>query len=551
MKKILLIVLCLFSVASLFACNKEPKKLETPQNLTISGDVASWNAVENATKYRLNLIDSQNKEQKRIVNGTSVDLRTLSLALGTYQIQVQAMGDGKIEDSDYTTTNLTYEVKLPQLEVPQNLVLTNYLVSWTQVEDATQYRLVLTNSLNQIREILVNETTVDLKALRLDTETYTIKVQAMGDEELYRDSEFTNNSVIYVVEPEPIISELIGEELIGYCSEYVKWQGRTSYDAVKGVNMMYHSASAFDVKFTGTEVTVVLYATKYTVDKTQPYYVAMIDDDYENRVRVALTQEYTTVTFNAPEKVEGEYTTLSIYKSTESNDSHMGLKSVTTNGRFIRDVVYKDRLIEFIAASSSTGYGNLSKDPKSTINSDAMQAFSYLTARALNADISIYSASGWGVKASRWTNPNTLNLFDAYKKVDFFSTEVWDQSKITPDVIVINLGTNDWSYISAASTQEERDARMQAFKDQYVEFLKYLANSYPGVKIIMFYGLMLEYNIYEATLEIYNVAKIAIPDLAIIQVAGDAGGSNSHPSLASHREVAEALIAKIKDEMGW
>ena len=64
---------------------------------------------------------------------------------------------------------------------------------------------------------------------------------------------------------------------------------------------MYHSASAFEVKFTGTEVTVELYATKYNNVKTQPYYVAMIDDDYENRVRVALTKEYTTVTFNVPE----------------------------------------------------------------------------------------------------------------------------------------------------------------------------------------------------------------------------------------------------------
>ncbi|HPX71438.1 MAG TPA: hypothetical protein PLP51_00030 [Acholeplasmataceae bacterium] len=550
MKRFLLLLLGLLFATSLVACKKEPLKLETPQNLKIVGDVASWDAVENASKYRLNLIDSSNREQKRLVEGTSVNLKTLHLNIDTYKIQVQAVGDNKYEDSDYSTGVVTYENKLPQLEMPKNLVLTEHILSWDAVDNAVSYKLTLTNSQNETQELTASEASLNLKPLKLAAETYTIKVQAIANHEEYRDSDISTTSVTYTVEPEPIVTLLAGS-LIKEDSEYIKWQGRTSFDSTKQVNIMYHSASAFEVKFTGTEVTVELYATKYNNVKTQPYYVAMIDDDYDNRVRVALTKEYTTVTFNVPEKPEGEYTTLSIYKSTESTDSHMGLKQVTTNGRFIREVVYKERLIEFIAASSSTGYGNLSKDPKSTINSDAMQAFSYLTARALNADINIYSASGWGVKASRWTSPNTLNLFDAYKKVDFYSNEVWDTSKITPDVIVINLGTNDWSYISAASTQDERNARMQAFKDQYVAFLQYLNDTYPGVKIIMFYGLMLEYNIYEATLDIYNTAKQSIPSLAIIQVAGDAGGSNSHPSLQSHRNVAEALIAKIKEEMGW
>ena len=57
--------------------------------------------------------------------------------------------------------------------------------------------------------------------------------------------------------------------------------------------------------------------------------------------------------------------------------------------------------------------------------------------------------------------------------------------------------------------------------------------------------------VYEATLEIYDMAKVNNPDLAIIKVQGDAAGSASHPSVASHKQVAEQLIAKIKLEMGW
>ena len=67
----------------------------------------------------------------------------------------------------------------------------------------------------------------------------------------------------------------------------------------------------------------------------------------------------------------------------------------------------------------------------------------------------------------------------------------------------------------------------------------------------MMYGLMGEKDIYAASVEIYNRAVVNNPGLGIIQVVGDAKGSNSHPSVASHKAVSEDLIAKIKEMTGW
>lgn len=434
--------------------------------------------------------------------------------------------------------------KKQKLDAPENIAINGDVLSWDQVDNAINYQVKIVNSKGNEQTKIVATNSLNLFELNLQPNKYTIYIQALGGKD-FMDSDLSTENITYEVVKE------LKEELLLAEQGYIKWQGRTSYDQGKRVNMMYHSSSSFEVKFIGTSITIILYATKYSTPVTQPYYVLIINDDYENRQRVALTQDYTIISLDIFPTSENTINTLTLYKSTESIDSHIGLNSISTNGRFIKEVNYKDRLIEFIAASSSTGYGNLSKDGKTTSNSDALQAFSYLTARDLNADLNIYAASGWGVKASRWTGPHTLNMFDAYKKVDFFSEEIWDQSKIQPDVIVINLGTNDWSYINMASTQEERNVRMQAFKDQYVAFLDYLHTSYPTCKIIMLYGLMRESNIYNATIEIYDRAKVTNPGLAILKVEGDAGGANSHPSLACHRLIADLLVEKIKSEMGW
>ena len=127
----------------------------------------------------------------------------------------------------------------------------------------------------------------------------------------------------------------------------------------------------------------------------------------------------------------------------------------------------------------------------------------------------------------------------------------WDITQFTPDVIVINFGTNDWSYIKQGKDANEKEQRMEAFINQYVDFLAYLHNIYPNCKIIMMYGLMGEKDIYAASETIYEKAKVNDPGLAIIRVVGDAKGSNSHPSVASHKKVSEDLVAKIKQEMGW
>ena len=57
-------------------------------------------------------------------------------------------------------------------------------------------------------------------------------------------------------------------------------------------------------------------------------------------------------------------------------------------------------------------------------------------------------------------------------------------------------------------------------------------------------------DVVRITESIVATAKISIPNLVSIKINGDAGGYNSHPSVASHKKIAETLTKFIKDTLG-
>lgn len=107
-------------------------KLATPQNLTINGNQISWDSVNHTSKYVLT-IDGKRTE----VTTTSFTLTDLSA--GTHSVYVQAMGNGE----EVITGGFSNSLALKKLATPANLVITNGLLTWGTVADATAYKVVL------------------------------------------------------------------------------------------------------------------------------------------------------------------------------------------------------------------------------------------------------------------------------------------------------------------------------------------------------------------------------------------------------------------------
>ena len=130
MKKILNLLLVFVCVFVLIGCGSKSQKLDAPTNLKIEGTVLTWDAVENATKYRVNI--SGDAQLNRVIKVNSADLSTFNLERGDYSVQVQAIGDGdKYLDSDLSQT-IAYKQGVEEVvtEFKEEALLNDEYIKW-------------------------------------------------------------------------------------------------------------------------------------------------------------------------------------------------------------------------------------------------------------------------------------------------------------------------------------------------------------------------------------------------------------------------------------
>ena len=138
--------------------------------------------------------------------------------------------------------------------------------------------------------------------------------------------------------------------------------------------------------------------------------------------------------------------------------------------------------MEFIGNSITCGYGVEADSPREPFTYETENHFySYaaLTARALNAQHHAIARSGIGVYRN-WGAPasGSRDCMPAmYEQVMFTDpSELWDHSLYTPDVVCLNLGTNDTS---------EGNYDFDRMEDAYRRFIAALRDTYPQAKIVL------------------------------------------------------------------
>ncbi|QQS04916.1 MAG: hypothetical protein IPK50_21985 [Fibrobacterota bacterium] len=139
--------------------------------------------------------------------------------------------------------------------------------------------------------------------------------------------------------------------------------------------------------------------------------------------------------------------------------------------------------IEFVGNSITCGYGVHAPDPGGGFqdSTEDAEATAYArAARALGAEFRVACYSGYGVYRDLRSQPNTLP--GIYDLADPNQSGVWDHSKWHPDIVVVNLGTNDYARGIPDSA---------AFSNAYAEFLSHLVQVHPGVAIALVHGPMI------------------------------------------------------------
>lgn len=226
----------------------------------------------------------------------------------------------------------------------------------------------------------------------------------------------------------------------------------------------------------------------------------------------------------------------------------------------IRPTDKKDRKIEFIGDSITCGYGVLGgpKAPFSTETESADDAFAVQCARALDADYQLVSFSGIGV-ISRYIEPEkneplTDVLMPAlYPHTDAvlakrygWRPESWDFSSFCPQVVVINLGTNDDSYTRGIREREER------FEEEYCEFVRNIHRRNPEAEIVCTFGVMSQRLLPRVEEAVQRLSESGVPVRMHREEPmppGEVTGCDGHPSAQRQRKMAESLTGFLLQEI--
>jgi lysophospholipase L1-like esterase len=212
------------------------------------------------------------------------------------------------------------------------------------------------------------------------------------------------------------------------------------------------------------------------------------------------------------------------------------------------------RQIEFIGDSYTVGYGNLSASTVCAIEdvwatTDNSHAFGPLTARHYDADYQINAISGRGIV--RNYNGHAADLLPAaYPFIQFERRVPYQDDRWRPQIIVVGLGTNDFStQLNPEEKWSSREELHASFEAAYVQFLQTVRVRNPDA----FFILMATDG---ANGEIQSEVKRVITQLeaagerrvAFIPMNGLAmTGCDSHPSTADDRAISDLLIRFLDD----
>lgn len=385
----------------------------------------------------------------------------------------------------------------------------------------------------------------------------------LGKGEITSGMDLTGDNVVDVFDLVAMRQQFIStgefkEMTFSATQENVKYTGRNYYDGKTAWLVQSGSAVEFTVSAKSAEVTI---AGDYSINNDEKYrsrYAVIVDGEI-------ITDDVMSEKSKTIELFKGEKSRtaeVKIIHLSEANNGTIGVSEIKVNSDSPVPVVparEKELSIEFIGDSITCAYGVEGKsasDQYTTKTENFMKSYAYLTAEKLGADYSAVSYSGHGI-ISGYSNDgkrNTDNLVPPYyKNCGNLSNyaEPWDFTENPNDVVVINLGTNDYSYVS-----RDFDTRSQEFVDGYEDFLETIRECNPDAYIICTFGIM-------GGQEMYPLIEQAVEDFSKktgddkitvfqspMQNMADGYGADYHPSEITQQKNAYILADKICNAIG-
>jgi lysophospholipase L1-like esterase len=297
----------------------------------------------------------------------------------------------------------------------------------------------------------------------------------------------------------------------------------------------------FEGRFRGTGVGIVLN------DSAADYDVQIDGASVATLVTLGRTTRWVNDLSNAVHTVR-------LVKRTDSpwNTSKFGGFVAAPGGAILSRPAARSWQIEFIGDSLTVGYGNTSTSRdctgdqvSRTTNTDL--SYAALTARRLSADYQINAISGKGmVRNYNGGDPGTDYRTFYDRALLNVAGDVWNPGTWRPQLVVVHLGTNDFSTPVNPGEPWTADGLVTAYRTAYTGFLQKLRTRYGANATIVAVGGGSFANSVQQVVQQRNAAGDSRVRYWLLDGSGlDSSGCHYHYSTHDDQLIADRLSAFI------
>ena len=248
-----------------------------------------------------------------------------------------------------------------------------------------------------------------------------------------------------------------------------------------------------------------------------------------------------TVLTVAQDLTAGKHT-IKIHKGTDNKKEVFYIHSVTYTGT-LEKAVLATRRIEFLGDSITAGSGVFFEDCGYGYT-QSWFVYANMVSDAFGAEHYSVANGGWRFHSTFNPQSSIATIYDDVSMHDA-SLGAYDFSW-KPDVVVINLGTND----AIGYRSNKTDYTEESFKENIKIMLDLVREKNPDAQIVWVYGTMLTEckDWIQKGVEAYMATDSKVH---YVYARGNTDGRGDHPDFPGHTKVAKTLTEALSEIMGW
>lgn len=354
-----------------------------------------------------------------------------------------------------------------------------------------------------------------------------------------------------------IETDFIEGEVISPNSDYFSYIGRFDQSVPEKV-MFSWSSSRISFQFKGTGCDILL-SSRYG---KEIYYNVTLD----NKKTILLKVDDIHKRYKLFRNLKPELHTVTIERR---NEYFAGLSVfegiiLDAEGEIYEAEIKNRRLIEYIGDSNTTGFGidaEGPEEPYTFITQDSSKSYAAVASEILESDYNIIAWSGKGVYMNYGQNRDET-IPEIYDFITQDSKVRWSYENSKPDLIVINLGANDFSIMPP-----EKEEFINVYKQFIVELTSKCSDT--PIMCIVAHSLSDNWPLDSETGQPYKTRTIIKDYMNTLKLElGNNGidigliivpltdhslpfGALHHPGLKQSENTGRIISEKIKEYMNW